>query len=73
VLGAIALVVSRSGQGGKAQHNKTLNESMGYRNDLPTAGTTFDPHGAAPSTPPDDATGTDTADKDSNKNTTKQI
>lgn len=48
VLGIIALFAARAGQKSKAKHNQALNESMGYRNDVPAAGTKFDPHASVP-------------------------
>ncbi len=71
-LGLAALFLARTlGRQAKAAHNQALNEAMGYRNDVPTAGTKFDPHApeAAPGDPtPNKNDSTETANKQ--KNTT---
>ncbi|HEX8762710.1 MAG TPA: hypothetical protein VF733_03030 [Candidatus Saccharimonadales bacterium] len=41
IIGIALLIMIRLRQINQTEHNKSLNESMGYRNDVPRAGTTF--------------------------------
>ncbi len=71
IIGIGALFLGRTARHVKTEHNKALNESMGYRNDVPTAGTKFDPHTIeTPNRPKNTDLNEQTAKSDQNKNTT---